>query len=260
MRNVPITVLLKRVQSRPLAAMGLIFTVVSLALCPVLFIVVSTFKSDIEKYDSDAIRLKGTQTTAIIRDIKPMTNVSVNGEHPTIFTYEFTADGKTVTDRFQTFDDNRTRIRMGDVVPVKHYNGQSIMTELESFAFPMYLFLLFPLPFLVIGSIFLFIDFLPVWREYQLYKTGKVVEGTVVSLMANSGMPVSGRGQSVSVHYMYTDAGGHKNFSESKTTDFAILHEKKNGDPIKLFVSQDFTKSTIVPRIENQKHRWGIQW
>jgi|GEM_PF-3010058 len=241
-----------------MAALGFCFTVFALLSIPLTLFISAMVMSDIENYDADAILRNGNPVTARIISMEPMTNVSVNGEHPTIFRYTYEARGKTITDAFQTFDDNRMDYKVGDTVPARYYNGQSILTGMERFVFPFYLFGLMPLPFLIIGLVFMWLFFRPVWREYQLYKSGKVIEGTVVSLVPNGSY--RGSRQTVTVHYVYVGRDGNKVFGQSTTSDFGVMHEKKPGDAIKLFASDDYETSAIVPRIENQKYRWGIQW
>ena len=174
--------------------------------------------------------------------------------------YEYLEKGLTKSDKFQTMDLEKTNeMKIGSEIKIKAFENQSKIQNLESFTFPFYVFYILPLIFFILGSIFSFIGLIPALRDYNLYKNGVVKEATLISMVPNSGLPISGIGQSVLINYYYENRNGQKIFGKSKTTDFSIMVEKKVEEKIKVFVSEnDETKSCLVPKLEALKNNWKI--
>lgn len=261
-REVTFSNLIKLIKNRrPFSILGVVFVFSSIfILTPSILFLTNSFIEPYEKYDFDKIEQNGIEQTAKIVDLRPVNNVTINGEHPSKISYEFLNNGLTKSDKFQTMDlDKTNEIKIGDEIKIKTFENQSKIQNLEPFTFPFYLFYILPLIFLLVGIPFLLIGLIPALREYNLYKNGIVKEGTIISLTPNSGLPITNIGQSILINYYYLSSNGEKIFGKSKTTDFSIMTEKKAEDKIKLFVSEsDETKSCIVPKLEAMKNNWKI--
>lgn len=246
---------------RPFSILGIVFVFVSLfIILPSILFMTKSFIEPYEKYDFDKIEQNGTEQNAKITDLSLVNNVTINGEHPLRISYEFLDKGLTKSDKFQTLDLKKTNeMKIGSEIKIKTFENQSKIQNLESFTFPFYVFYILPFIFFTLGSIFSFIGLIPVFRDYNLYKNGIVKEATLISMVANSGMPISGNGQSILINYYYKNRNGQKEFGKSKTTDFSIMVKKKIEDKIKIFVSEnDETKSCLVPELEAMKNNWKI--
>lgn len=259
-RQVGLATLLKLVtDKKPFGMLGLLFTMISLLiLLPVTLFLSSSFAEPYEKYDYEEIIAMGIEKDAVILDIVSMDNVSVNGSHPRRITYTFTNDDTPISDAFQTFElDKVARIHAGDSVSVKVYNGQSVIADMEPFRFPYAVFYILPATFFMIGSILFMVALIPALPIFRLYKYGIVKDGTITSMVANGGLPVTGIGRKVMIDYYYTGNFGNRIYGNGTTADFSILGEKKTGDAIKIFVSPDNEDlSCLVPEKEAAKRGW----
>jgi hypothetical protein len=261
-RNVPKAVLFKLIKSKkPFGYLGLVFTVLSLLIfLPVTLIMSSSFSQPHEKYDFNAIEKNGKAMEATVDAVEIMGNVTVNGQNPRLIIYTYITDGQAVTDKFQTFDlDKADNLNQGDKIMVKVYNGQSVIADIKPYRFPYAIMLAGPLMFIVIGSIFLLIALIPALKKYKLYKTGIVKDAEIIS-MAPTGFGVRGmHRQSLLVNYFFMGRNGTKVFGESVTDEYSLLHEKKSGDTVKVFVSgEDESKSCLVPKLESLKYGWKL--
>lgn len=246
---------------RPFSTLGLTFVFFSLfVILPLIFFTTNSFVQPYEKYDFDKIEQNGLELTAKITDLRPVYNVSINGEHPLKISYTFLDNGVNKSDKFQTMDLEKTNgMKIGNEIKIKVFENQSKVQNLEPFTFPFYLFYILPLIFFIIGSIFSFIGLIPALRDYNLYKNGVIKDAILISMTPNSGLPISGIGQSILINYYYENKNGQKIFGKSKTRDFSIMVEKKVEDKIKIFVSEnDETKSCLVPKLEALKNNWKI--
>lgn len=261
-REVTLSNLIKLIKDRsPFSIMGIVFVFLSIfILLPGVSFMTNSFVEAYEKYDFKKIEQNGTENTAKITDLRPVNNVTINGEHPLRISYEFSDNGVTKSDKFQTMDlEKAYELKVGSEIKIKTFENQSKIQNLEPFTFPLYLFYILPFVFFVLGSIFSAIGLIPALRDYNLYKKGLVKEGIIIALTPNSGLPITNIGQSILINYYYLAANGQKIFGKSKTTDFSIMTEKKANDKIKLFVSEnDETKSCIVPKLEAMKNNWKI--
>jgi hypothetical protein len=246
---------------RPFSILGIVFVFSSIfILLPSILFMTNSFVEPYEKYDFAKIEQNGTEQNAKITDLRPVYNVTINGEHPLKISYEFIENGVTKSDKFRTMDLEKTNeMKIGNKIKIKTFENQSKIQNLESYTFPFYVFYIFPFIFFVLGSVFSFIGLIPAFRDYNLYKNGIVKEATLISMVPNSGLPISGIGQSILINYYYENRNGQKVFGKSKTTDFSIMVEKKVEDKIKVFVSEnDESKSCLVPKLEALKNNWKI--
>lgn len=261
-RKVTFSNLITLIKSRrPFSILGIVFVFTSLfIILPSILFMTKSIIEPYEKYDFNKIEQNGTEQSAKITDLQPVNNVSINGKHPLRISYEYLEKGVTKSDKFQTMDlDKTNKMKIGSEIKIKNFENQTKIQNLESFTFPLYLFYILPLIFFILGSIFSLIGLIPALRDYNLYKNGIVKEATLISMVANSGLPISGNGQSILINYYYEGRNGQKIFGKSKTSDFSIMVEKKVEDKIKVFVSEnDETKSCLIPKLEALKNNWII--
>ena len=261
-RKVTFSNLITLIKSRrPFSILGIVFVFSSLfIILPSILFTTKSIIEPYEKYDFNKIEQNGTEQSAKITDLQPVNNVSINGKHPLRISYEYLEKGVTKSDKFQTMDLDKTiKMKIGSEIKIKNFKNQTKIQNLEPFTFPLYLFYILPLIFFILGSIFSLIGLIPALRDYNLYKNGIVKEATLISMVPNSGLPISGIGQSILINYYYEGRNGQKIFGKSKTSDFSIMVEKKVEDKIKVFVSEnDETKSCLIPKLEALKNNWII--
>lgn len=249
-------------ERKPFSFLGIIFTAVSLfVILPLLLTLTSALKKPYEKYDFDAIQKNGTEKTAKITYIGSMNNVTVNDEHPEIISYEFEDNGKVVSDKFATFDlEKVANFSVGGTAQVLSYNNQSVIKNLKPFSFPFGLFFILPGVFLTLGVIFLLVGLLPAFKKFNLYKTGRVEDAYLISIVSNTAGQMRNRWQqNFLVNYYFLDGFGSKVLGKSVTTDLLMVNEKKAGDKVKIFVDEsDNNNSCLVPGLEAMKYNWSI--
>ncbi|UPZ16826.1 hypothetical protein [Flavobacterium humidisoli] len=261
-REVPFSILIKLIKSKgPISLMGFIFTFSSLfILFPFVFFISELTLDPYQKYNLDEIKKYGLEQKARIINIKSIKNVSINGEHPLLFNYQYTTNGKIVSDKFQTMDFDKTQnIKIGDEIKIKMFENQSKISGLEPFTFPFYIFYLLPFIFFIVGATFLLITLKPSLREYNLYKNGIVKDANIISIILNSGIPLFNIAQKVSINYYYIGSDGKKIFGKSNTSDYSIINEKKENDKIKIFVSEtNESNSCLIPKLEALQNQWKM--
>ncbi len=262
-RNVPFSTLWGLLKSRgPFALLGLVFVFIPMfILIPMLLVLSHTLGQPYERYDFDNIKRQGTAVAATITDIEPLTNVTMNGEHPRVISYTYPSEGGVAADKFQTMDlDKVSRLKTGDAIGIKTLGKESVIPSLEPFSFPLEFFFLLPGIFLLIGIPFLLIGLLPALRVYRLYKHGLVQDATVLGISTKTiRMSRANTQQVFVVSYEYAGLTGPKRLGESLTNDLLLVQEKKFGDKVKIFVSEtDETNSCLVPRLEALKNNWQV--
>ncbi|GAB4045026.1 hypothetical protein GCM10028774_66150 [Spirosoma jeollabukense] len=213
-----------------------------------------------DKYNFDKIDQNGIEKKAKIVDLRPYYNVTINGENPLRIRYEYSMDGVTKLDRFQTFDLDKTNdMKIGSEILIKVLGNESKIKNLEPYVFPYNIFYLFPLLFFLIGLPFFLYGLIPALREYDLHKNGNIKEGTIISLIDNTSSLRPNAAYRILVGYFYLNSNGEKLFGESKVTDYVVMKDIKVDNKLKLFVSGiDETKSCILPNYEAKKNNWQI--
>jgi len=262
-RNVNVSLFLKLLKGwRPFGILGLVFTCLALfVLLPITIVISTSINEPYQNYNAEDIVKNGIEKQAVITDIKTISNVSVNNANPVELTYNYDLAGKNITDKFMTIDlDKVNRMNIGDTVPIKAYNNESVITILEPFSFPIYLFLLLPGGFLLIGSIFLLIGLVPALKNFRLYKYGVLREATLVATSPYTySMSYRNVQQVIKLEYSFKGRNGETIYGNSITNDFLMFNEKKLGDTIKIFVdANDESKNVIAPRVEALKYNWNI--
>jgi hypothetical protein len=242
----------------------LIFATV-LTFIPFLFgglflLIFSIAGSDSPKVDYELVDRNGTTTQATISNIEIQSNISINNEHPRIVSYSYLSGDKLTDDKFRALDSVKvSRMTIGDTIQIKHHNGQTIIVDLKPYAFPTDILLLVLIPILIIGLITLGLLYWRVKGQIDLFKNGTVKNAEIVSMTPISGLPISGIGQRVKVHYQYLTTSGQKLLGESTTTDYTILASKKQGDTINIFVSRDNeAESCLFSKLDEVRNNWKI--
>ena len=244
---------------KPIAIIGVVFTLLSLFfVLPMIIIISSGIKEKYETYDHETITNNGVRKTAIVLGVTTLQNITVNGVNPIVIEYEYDNNGTPVNDKLQTLEIEKVeKLSAGNNVIVKVLDNESVIEGIEPFSFPFEMFYLLPLVFLLVGVPLLLTALLPALRDFKLYKSGIIQEGQVEYMTQYDGLPISGIGKKTIVGYSYI-SHGIKVFGESSTTDSMVLYEKKRGDSIKIFVSDDGKRSCLVSKIEAIKNGWNI--
>jgi hypothetical protein len=260
MRTVPLITLFNLIKEKPLSLMGILFTLIPLLVfIPLLSFFVSNSKSSFDRYDYQDIIQHGQAATATIKYLKPVGNVTINGENPLLIYYNYPGNDATKEDVFQSFELDKTRnFKVGDKIRIKYYQGQSVIEGLKKFSFPYHLFFLIPLIFMAIGLPFLLVGLLPALKKFNLYKKGAVKKANLISMTPQTGTSALGLGHNVLVNYCFMGEDGRLKFDKATTSDFSILNEKKADDILKILVSENDKSSCLVPRLENLKYNWGV--
>jgi hypothetical protein len=261
-RKVNFNILLRLIRSKgAIPTMGLIFTILSIfVLLPIVIVVSIVLHNPYAKSNADKIISWGTEKSATITAIEVHHNVTVNAAHPVILTYSYTEGSQLISDKFEALVDydKIDHFKVGYKIKVIVYQGESLVKGVASYSFPVGLFYILPGMFFTIGSIFLLTALTPSLRIYNLYRTGIIKDAKVVSMAVENNSPFLGGKQNLIVDYFYNDTYGNQIIGEAKTDDMLLLHEKKSGDTIKIFVSEDDQQSCIVPRLLALKYNWAI--
>lgn len=241
---------------------GFLFTLMPLFMVILFSLIFTSIGNDIPKVDYELIDDKGKEITAEITDIETQYNVTINGVHPTIISYKYMYDEDKTESKYKVLEERKiAKLEIGDDIEIKEHEGNSIIVGLKPYDFGMGFFLLFPIPFLIVGLPFLIYSILNLKKELNLYKFGKLSKGKIVSMMPKSGLPVSNVGQGIIVHYEYETRNGNKIVGESFTTDFSIMSDKKKEDFVPIFVStENENKSCVVPKLESLRNDWNIDF
>lgn len=205
------------------------------------------FVENTERIQSDGIKANATLT-----GIRGIDNITINGNNPKILTYEFDNNGEKKESKFSVFEPEKTdNLKIGDIIPIKHLNGKSIPTEFEQYSFSMDFMYYIAGVVLLIGLILCYLLYSRINKEISLYKTGRIMEGKIISISHNKGCTFSKFGSSMDVQYEYGN-----NLAKSRTNNFALTNNKSIGDSIKILVSQDGNSSCIYPELIAKINGW----
>lgn len=245
-------------QKRSLFYAGTLFTLIPFAFGAILLFVGMLIDSGLPDVDYDNVSKNGKLTKAIVTDIETQSNITINNEHPSIISYKYNG-GKEIESQFRALDPDRiNRMNIGDTIEVKYLAGSSIIVGLEPFEFPFGIFFKILIPLLIIGLIMLGLLYLRVRTGINLYRYGELKEAEIVSITIKNGLPISGIGQGVTVHYQYKTTRGQRILGESFTRDYAVLNNKQ-GDLIKIFVSAgNESKSCLISKLDQIRNNWKV--
>ncbi|WP_157515026.1 hypothetical protein [Gaetbulibacter saemankumensis] len=205
------------------------------------------FVENAEKIQSDGITANATLT-----GIKGIDNITINRNNPQILTYEFDNNGQKTESKFSVFEPEKTdNLKIGDIIPIKHLNGESMPTEFEQYSFSIDFMYYIAGAILLIGLILSYLLYSRINKEISLYKTGRIMDGKIISISHNKGFTFSKFGSSMDVHYEY----GNK-VAKSRTNNFALTNNKSIGDSIKILVSKDGNSSCLYPELIAKTNGW----
>ena len=137
----------------PLSGIGLTFIILSLFVFIPLITFFNSTKDANEKYDYDKIIAHGKDLIATVNSVEIQNNVTVNNTyHPQIIDYTFSDNGVTKKEKFKTLSNSNNKLfEIGDTINIKSLNAETVIKNLKPFSFPITLFYLIPLIFLIIG-------------------------------------------------------------------------------------------------------------
>ena len=121
-----------------LFCLGILFSIGSILLIVIFSLIAisfnTNFRDDYENYNASQILKKGTETQAYISDIKVDDRILYNGKNPLILSYEYKKDDSVISDKFKTLEIERAHelIDKGSL-PIKFYEGKSVIVGLEQF-------------------------------------------------------------------------------------------------------------------------------
>lgn len=225
---------------------GILFSAVSLlSILAFSLIAISfnaNFRDDYESYDASQILKKGTEAQAYITDIKVDNRVLFNGKNPLILSYEYKKDDTVISDKFKTLEIEKANELVGKgPMPIKFYEGESVIVGLEQFNPRHGLFVLMGLGCFLYGCIIIVLAGRKPFKTYSLYRNGEVREAEIDDI-------VSFPGNRSRVTYYYTLTNGEKAYGIS-SSDYYLYAEKNPGDLIKIFVdTKNENISILVPR------------
>jgi hypothetical protein len=101
---------------------------------------------------------------------------------------------------------------------------------------------------LLIGLILCYLLYSRINKEISLYKTGRIMEGKVISIDHNKDFIFSKFGSSMDMHYEYGN-----NVAKSRTNNFTLINNKSIVNSIKILVSQDGNESCLYPELIAKK-------
>lgn len=226
------------------------------------FTLTRSFKDkSVPDLDYDQISKEGKTTTGFITEIRPNYNYTINGQNPSIISYEFLINGEKIKSSYQIFEPDRVaEMKIGNEIEVKHIDTKSIISGIEPYEFPAELFFLIPLPFFIIGLILIISIYLKANKTILLYMYGQVKDAELISILPVSSFFPINFSQRIRIRYKYSFNQNEIYFGETQITDFSIVNEKRPGDSIKIFVSTDkLSVSTLIPKLESIRNNWGIQ-
>jgi len=199
----------------------------------------------------------GIKENAVLTDIEPIENVTINGNNPTVLTYEFVLNGQKIHSKFSVFDPKKMEnVKKGDVIPIKHLNGNSIVLGYEQYSFSMDFIYYIAGAFLLIGLILCYLLYSLIKKEIELYKTGRIKEAKIISISHNKGFIFSKFGMSMDVHYEYENQNGKNKVDKSRTNNFALTNNKSIGDTVRILESQDVMSSCLYPELIAKTNGW----
>lgn len=262
-RKVKFSTVYRILKKRPISiSFGALFTFMPLLMLIIFSLAFSSLEADMPEVDFDLINSQGEEMEAEITNIETQYNTTINGVHPTIIYYQYHKNNMSTTSKSRVLEERKVEsLTIGDNIDIQVLDGASIIKGMKPYSFPIRMISGIFIPFLIFGLPFLIYATIQLVREMKLYKSGKVVIAEVVSLMPKAGLPVSGVGQGVIVHYEYKSSAGNKILGESITSDFSIMTDKKKGDLIPVFVSSSNEgHSCVVPKLDSLRNNWGIEF
>jgi len=141
------------VAKSPFSILGLIFIIIVLVvIMPLFWVLGKLLKDPYENYDYKRIIASGKITDARIKCISTKKNVTINGIHPRVISYEYIENDSMLSDKFQTLSVAQTdSLQNKDSLKITVLNHQSVVNGIEPYSFSLKMLWGLPLIFLIIG-------------------------------------------------------------------------------------------------------------
>lgn len=245
-------------RQQPFALIGLVFTIISVAV--LIYALIFSIRNDMSKKDYDLINQKGTITTAEVVSGIIHTSVKINNVSPTTIFYKYVDNGKIVTDEFKTISVLSPDFRVaGTQIQIKYYQENSIITGLKPWLFPK-IFIYNAVVFLFIGLPLLWFALKKYRQELHLYQYGKVTKAKIIKVVIKQGLPISKKGEGKIIHYEYQTSKGKTINNQFFATE-TYLKNRHQGDKISIFILKNREEiSTVIPKLDSDKNGWNIDF
>jgi hypothetical protein len=202
--------------------------------------------------DIETIRSNGSTLDAVLVNIENIENINVNGHNPQILSYEFVVNGKAMKSRFSVFEPEKTKNLVdGQKIPIVYLSGKSVPKDLEQYSFNMDFMFYIAVVVLLIGALLFYILFTRVRQEIELYQTGIIENGKIVSISRNQKLTLSIFNKSWDIHYKYQGK-----IFKSRTNNKALTNNKSLDDDVRILVSKDGESSCLYPELISIQQEW----
>lgn len=262
-RKVSFSTTYNLIKKKPITLiLGIILIAIPSLLIILFSLIFTSFSDDTPEVDYKLIDSKGKETTAVVTDINIQYNVTINGVHPTIISYQYDEKGKKIESQQKVLEVRKVEeLEIGDEISIKTFNGNSIIKNMNPYEFPFKIFSIFPIFIISIGLFFIIYSIMSIRKDINLYKFGYLSNGRIISIMPKQGLPISNIGQGIVVHYEYETKNGYKVFGESFTSDLSLIGYKKKDDLIPIFISpKNEHFSCIITKSDSYKNNWNIDF
>lgn len=235
------------------AFIGSIFILMSIAI----FFIFSANEGDAPKVDYNLINQEGTETVAKITDIETLYNTKVNGVHPTIISYQYVDNGRTINFKYKTLAERKAQLlEIGAEIPIKELNGESIIKDLKPFDATILKYILLLL--FLIGLPFLLYAIYQSQKKLKLYKYGTISSGKIISIVPRSRSKKSHSSQGAIIHYQYTTTKGESLLGKSFTNDLLVINNTKEAASLPIFIFKE--QSCMIPELEAIRNNWEVEF
>lgn len=260
-RKIGLKTIWERIKIRPLlllfAFQGIAFSL--FLFLPMSFMMTSMANEFPVVSNADQITQNGKEAIGVLTKIETKENVTINGNNPLILHYKYNQDGSEFSSKFSVFEPEKTaNLKVGDSIEIKYMNNDSIIKGYEQYSFGSSFNFVYYVGavFLFVGILFVILIYRVVRKEIDLYKSGKLAEGEVVSITSNRGYTFSKFGKSMTIHYEYDTTNGAKQMGKSRTNNFALTNNKSMGSSVRILVSKDGTESCLYPELIARRKNW----
>lgn len=262
-RKVKFSTVINTLKKKPIPMLfGFLFTLLPFFFAILFGIIFSSIGNDTPEINYNLINENGKEIKAEITNIETQYNLTINGVHPTIISYQYIVENNTLNSKYKVLEETKIeKFNVGSIIEIKELDGKTIIKNIEPYEFVSSIFLFALLPFLIIGILFLIYSLTKMNKELKLYKYGKLESGKIISMIPKQGFSVLNIGQGIIIHYEYKTSNNEKIIGESFTTDFSIISDKKKDEFTPIFVSsENEEKSCIVPKLQSLRNNWNIKF
>jgi len=226
---------------------GSIFTVLAILFCTV-FTLIGQSREKIPEVNYKQLMTKGIEGKGEVIALEVNYNTSVNGIHPVVVHFSFLADDKLNYTKVKVLQKNGVdTLKIKDVFPIKYSGGNAVIDGVEPFELPIKYLMIIPMIFGIVGAGLLWFVYSRYSKKLSLYRDGKIGEGKLLKWALVAGMPITNRGQHLSVVFQFSDSRGTKIVVNEKCSDLNLLAQHQEGDSIPIFIDAFGKKACIVP-------------